>query len=566
MGFLRLKMQFDKSFGQYIGEIVAFLVLVFFTIWFTFTYLKRVLYMAFLTLISPMVALTYCIDKTNDGQAQGFNMWLKEYIFNLLLQPVHLLLYFILVTSAFELAGKNVLYSLVALGFMIPAEKLLRSMFGFSKAKTPPLLGGPVGTSLTMQALDRLSGRIRGGGSHNNSIGGRNSSKEQINPPDKTREARNVGELVGGNTEEDTLGTEETTSGVREAHLIGEENYSSEFTTQPSSLPINSVPVNSVPENDDEIRMAQIPNLGENNQLWEQTNGMINLPETNKKKINRPVGFVKDKYKNIDIKPNRIGVNTTRKNNTNKLASKKWKRAKKNAKIAGAVAGIGAKKVAKGALGIAAGTALATGVGAIAGAAAIASGDPSKVATAGGTALATGYAVGRNTANAQFNSDSIFSPEVRQAIDDVKNSSEYKEDRMEDYIKSVKNNKKIQQDLREIDKNIAERMIKNGNFDEYMRLGYGVDKEGLKQMVASERLIEDTSEPRINTAEDAAGVKKTSERMGDLLRMDIGKQNKWKQTFSEEYKNAGVFNDDESADRGAQKTIDLAKKYQNFVP
>ena len=47
-------------------------------------------------MIAPFVALTYPIDKLNDGQAQGFNKWLKEYIFNLLIQPMHLLLYTIL--------------------------------------------------------------------------------------------------------------------------------------------------------------------------------------------------------------------------------------------------------------------------------------------------------------------------------------------------------------------------------------------------------------------------------------------------------------------------------------
>ena len=40
--------------------------------------------MAFLTIIAPLVALTYPIDKINDGKAQAFNMWFKEYIFNLL--------------------------------------------------------------------------------------------------------------------------------------------------------------------------------------------------------------------------------------------------------------------------------------------------------------------------------------------------------------------------------------------------------------------------------------------------------------------------------------------------
>ena len=113
--------------------------------------------MAFLTMIAPLVALTYPIDKISDGQAQAFNRWLKEYIFNLLIQPLHLLIYTILVTSAFDLAGKNVLYSLAAIGFLIPAEKLMRSFFGFEKASTPgSLAGAAVGAGLINTGLNQL--------------------------------------------------------------------------------------------------------------------------------------------------------------------------------------------------------------------------------------------------------------------------------------------------------------------------------------------------------------------------------------------------------------------------
>lgn len=109
--------------------------------------------MIFLTLISPVVALTYPIDKINDGSAQGFNKWFREYIFNLLLQPLHLLLYFILVSSAFDLAASNYIYSTVAIAFMIPAEKLLRSLFGFEKAQTSGMVSAAAGGALAMAAI-----------------------------------------------------------------------------------------------------------------------------------------------------------------------------------------------------------------------------------------------------------------------------------------------------------------------------------------------------------------------------------------------------------------------------
>lgn len=162
VGRMRLDAQMQDGTSEYIGYAIAFIILVMYTCFFVFTYLKRVIYMAFLTVIAPLVAMTYSLDKISDGKAQAFNMWLKEYIGNLLIQPVHLLLYMILISMAFDLASQNIVYTLVAMGFLMPAEKLIRSMFGLDKAKTPGFLGGATGAALamnTMQSLSRFAGK-----------------------------------------------------------------------------------------------------------------------------------------------------------------------------------------------------------------------------------------------------------------------------------------------------------------------------------------------------------------------------------------------------------------------
>ncbi len=165
MGYARLMQQMesrdDKGNSQftwsYIGYTIMYLMLVMFTATFLVIYFKRVIYMAFLTMIAPLVALTYPIDKISDGKAQAFDMWLKEYVYNLLLQPFHLILYTMLVGSAMELATSNMLYAIVALGFLIPAEKLLRRFFGFEKASLPGnMMGNIVGGSLAMNAINRI--------------------------------------------------------------------------------------------------------------------------------------------------------------------------------------------------------------------------------------------------------------------------------------------------------------------------------------------------------------------------------------------------------------------------
>ena len=195
--------------GMYIGYSIAYLVLVFYTVFFVFTYLKRVLMMAFLTVIAPLVAVTYPIDKISDGHAQAFNVWLKEYIFNLLIQPVHLLLYVLLISMAFELAGQNIVYTLVAIGFMIPAEKFIRSMFGFDKAKTPGFLGGAAGAALTvgaMQGLANLGKRLPHG--NNNKVpvgsGGNGQNSEQNDIYNRSADSGKGFENLLGNSGQDT--------------------------------------------------------------------------------------------------------------------------------------------------------------------------------------------------------------------------------------------------------------------------------------------------------------------------------------------------------------------------
>lgn len=162
LGAARFKTQYD-DFGQKIAYLIMYLALVYYTCMFTFFYLKRLLMMAFLTLIAPLVALTYPIDKMNDGKAQAFDSWLKEYVFNALIQPFHLIIYMVFVGSAMSFASNNIIYMIAALGFIMPAEKILRKFFGFEKAGAGTL--GALGTlGVASMAKKFLGGKGGKGG------------------------------------------------------------------------------------------------------------------------------------------------------------------------------------------------------------------------------------------------------------------------------------------------------------------------------------------------------------------------------------------------------------------
>ncbi len=133
IGLVRFCVQSDNLLFR-TGYLILYTMLTVYTFKFTMIYLKRLINMAFLTLIAPIVAFTYPIDKMADGQAQGFDMWVKEYIFNALLQPMHFLLYYVLVGSAVRISGTNPLYAIAVLAFMPEGERLLKKIFGFDKA------------------------------------------------------------------------------------------------------------------------------------------------------------------------------------------------------------------------------------------------------------------------------------------------------------------------------------------------------------------------------------------------------------------------------------------------
>lgn len=181
-----------------IGYKIIYIVLVLYTFIFAFTYLKRVVYMSFLTLIAPLVALTYPIDKMNDGQAQAFNKWFKEYIFNLLIQPLHLILYMVLIGSAFDFASKNLFYVVIALGFMTQGEKLLRQFFGFEKAHTPGFLGGPAGAAIMMGGVNKLLGKTPLGGKTSKEIGGSSSESSSDDGKINVKDDLDTSTIYGG--------------------------------------------------------------------------------------------------------------------------------------------------------------------------------------------------------------------------------------------------------------------------------------------------------------------------------------------------------------------------------
>ena len=109
---------------------ILYWVLTYYQVKFFFLYAKRMISTAFLMVIAPLITVTYSIDKVSDNKAQAFSAWLKEFLVNIFIQPVHVIIYLIFITSASELAIVFPLLMIVFLAALSRGEKIVKGLFG----------------------------------------------------------------------------------------------------------------------------------------------------------------------------------------------------------------------------------------------------------------------------------------------------------------------------------------------------------------------------------------------------------------------------------------------------
>ena len=387
-----------------IGYKIIYIVLVLYTLIFTWTYVKRVVYMAFLTMIAPLVALTYPIDKMNDRKAQAFNMWFKEYIFNLLIQPLHLILYMVLIGSAMTFASQNLIYAVVAIGFMTPAEKLMRKFFGFEKAGTPGMFAGPAGAALMMGGINKLlrpphppkgGGGPSGGGSENDSDDGGDGKINFMSDKVDTD-----GMFKIGNGDNDNANGQDVGAGV--PGIANNTTGLGAIGGTGNGLPGNGSSRNGVSGNG-------LPGNGSSgnelsSSLIGRSNGTQNSQRTNP---NTPIVTDPRQIRKENRKRKLKAMNNAR-----KLAGKRF------------VKKAGAKKPIRRALGVATGVLGATAAATAAGVASIVSGDPTKIAQNMVTAGVGGYALTKGIPSSTADTVGNIYNGGKQFLDDYRSDYE----------------------------------------------------------------------------------------------------------------------------------------------
>ena len=134
---------YGKSNGwNLISAVFTMWILVYYQLKFFIMYLGRIIEIGFLILISPLVTVTYSIDKMGDGKAQAFKTWFTELLMKASIQVVHALIYLIFIGSAGYIATQHPLLAAVFFAFLSRTEKIVKNALSvkndeFERAKVP---------------------------------------------------------------------------------------------------------------------------------------------------------------------------------------------------------------------------------------------------------------------------------------------------------------------------------------------------------------------------------------------------------------------------------------------
>ena len=128
-----------------------------------FLYVKRMLTIGFLIIISPLITITYSIDRAGDSKAQAMNTWLKEFMVGVLIQPFHCLIYIVFVSTIIGTMRdtgaslSKLLLAVVCMSFVWQAEKIVKEIFGL---KDNTGIGEAIGAWATVKAAAGVAGQL----------------------------------------------------------------------------------------------------------------------------------------------------------------------------------------------------------------------------------------------------------------------------------------------------------------------------------------------------------------------------------------------------------------------
>ncbi len=199
------------------------------------------------------------------GKSQALNTWLKEFMYNVLIQPFHCIIYMVFSTLIITLLesptnslGSGLLVIIIMI-FMKQAETIIRTIFGFGNAKSlgdvvaaGALVAGSVSAaSKTLGALNRARGSSSGGNKGGNSSSGGADKKPNLKDTSNAGGAQKQTNASGGSNGQtsnsnNTGGSNSSSGGNDSGSNRGGSNNSDNTSSGSSNSSTNSSSGNSV--------------------------------------------------------------------------------------------------------------------------------------------------------------------------------------------------------------------------------------------------------------------------------------------------------------------------------
>ena len=223
---------YDATVGNLLSGVsawasaVVYIGIIVLTFIFLIMYIKRMITIAFLILISPIITITYSIDKMNDGKSQALDTWTKEFLQNVLIQPFHCIIYLVFISVAMTVVdGSGTLASgiivIITMFFIFEAEKIIKNIFGINSDTTGSGMKTGLALVSTMTAIKKLTEK----------------SHKASKPSQPTGNSNNINTTLGSNS----LNTKVNQSNVAANNLNAVNNVSSNNNARNSNLNLSSL-------------------------------------------------------------------------------------------------------------------------------------------------------------------------------------------------------------------------------------------------------------------------------------------------------------------------------------
>ena len=127
---------YDVYLSTSIPALIMYIVLIFIKVRFLWVYIKRLITILVLVIIAPFIGAKYAVDATTGKRGTSFSSWLFDFIFNVLIQAVHGIIYIVLISTVVSLAFSSIagyIIALVVLNFIVSADEIFRNIFEFDK-------------------------------------------------------------------------------------------------------------------------------------------------------------------------------------------------------------------------------------------------------------------------------------------------------------------------------------------------------------------------------------------------------------------------------------------------